>query len=206
MLAAMLAAILSTSAWAAKPAPSPEDSLDTPAAPPTAALPAELERARQVQVTQPPAELNTETAREQAYFFRFRQSITVRGGLEERFNDIGSPGSVLSVLYWFPRKDLRGIEAGADLQSSGNGTLHFASRSVVGNGRWRGFHKLGGGVRVVPTDQLVTFLRLKNWQLRMSGGVEYSLSDPYTLRLDLDGTISTELMAALITFGVAWNW
>ncbi|MBL7689084.1 MAG: hypothetical protein JNJ49_13705 [Bdellovibrionaceae bacterium] len=204
-LVCILTATAPKLAHAAKTSPSPEDSLDTPK-PATVPSTEELERAGQVEMSVAPAEVGNKPQNPQAYYFRYRQSITVRGGIEQRFNDIGSPGSILSILYWFPRKDLRGIEGGADLQSDGSGTIHIASRNVVGKGRWRGFHKLGGGVRIVPSDQMVTFLRLKNWQLRMSGGVEYSISDPYTLRLDLDGTVSTERMAALLTFGVAWNW
>lgn len=194
-----------TLARAAKTSPSPEKSLDS-REDTTVPSPEELARAEQVEISEPPAQTAAQQTNTLSYYFRYRQSITVRGGLEERFNDTGSPGSVLSVLYWFPRRDLRGIEGGADLQSDGVGTIHIASRNVVGKGRWRGFHKLGGGVRIVPSDQLVTFLRLKNWQLRMSGGVECSISDPYSLRLDLDGTLSTERMAALLTLGVAWNW
>lgn len=204
-LVCILTATAPILASAAKTSPSPEDSLDTPETT-TVPSPEELERAGQVEISEPRSEAGGKSQTPQAYYFRYRQSITVRGGIEEKFNDIGSPGSILSVLYWFPRKDLRGIEGGADLQSDGSGTIHIASRNVIGKGRWRGFHKLGGGVRIVPSDQMVTFLRLKNWQLRMSGGVEYSISDPYTLRLDIDGTLSSERMAALVTLGVAWNW
>jgi len=203
-LVCILTATTPIIASAAKTSPSPEDSLDAPEAT-TVPSPDEIERAGQVEMSEPQSE-GSKPQNTQAYYFRYRQSITVRGGIEEKFNDIGSPGSILSVLYWFPRKDLRGIEGGADLQSDGSGTIHIASRNVIGKGRWRGFHKLGGGVRIVPSDQMVTFLRLKNWQLRMSGGVEYSISDPYTLRLDLDGTASIERLAALLTLGVAWNW
>lgn len=169
------------------------------------ATPEEIERAGLVHITQPPP-LKARAPEEADYFYRYRHSLTPRLGLEERFNELSNPGPVLGVLYWFPRHDLRGVEAGMDLNRDGEGVLHLASRNLVGDGKFRWFYKLGGGIRIVASDQMVTFLRLRNWLLRPGGGFEWTLSDPISLRFDLDGILSTERIAMNLTAGLSFSF
>lgn len=190
-----------TATFAAKTQPSPdftkEKNRDTPA------TTDETDRAKLVHITPPPL-----TARRQLedseYFYKFHHSISARAGAEESFSDIENPGPLFGFLYAFPLKDLRGVEAGVDLSRDGNGTLHFASRSFSGTERFRWFYKLGGGIRIVASDQLVTFLRLKNWQARLSGGFEFTVSDPVSLRVDVDSVFSIEGLKLLATLGAAF--
>lgn len=194
--------VASNAAKAAITQPSPDEvTNESPSEPATEE---EIARARELELS-PAPEPKTEKLSDR-YFYKYHNAITVRGGIEERFNDLGTVGSVLSVLYWLPRRDFRGIEGGADLLSDGAGTFHLASRTLVGRGRWRAFHKIGGGVRIVPSDQLVTFLRLRNWQIRIGGGAEYTISDPISLRVDLEGTFTVEKLAGVLTLGASWSW
>ena len=167
--------------------------------------PDELERAKLVNATTP-SKLERRRVEENEYFYKFRNSLSLRAGLEESLNDIENPGPLFGFLYAFPLHDLRGAEAGADLSRDGTGTLHFASRQTSGNDRFRWFYKLGGGIRIIASDQLVTFLRLRNWQARLSGGFEFTVSDPVSLRFDLDSVFSTGGVSFIGTLGVQFAW
>ncbi len=196
-------ALMPSAALAAKSQPTP-DFTERPNDE-TVATPDELERAKVVNATTPPS-VARRAAEENAYFYKFRNSLSFRAGLEESLNDVENPGPLFGFLYAFPLQDLRGVEAGADLSRDGNGTIHFASRQTSGTEKFRWFYKLGGGIKIVASDQLVTFLRLRNWQARLSGGFEFTVSDPVSLRLDLDSVLNTSGVSLLGTLGVQFAW
>ncbi len=188
-------------AWAAKTPTAPDLSdAKHPDVPPTDA---ELERAKIVNITPAPP-VNRELSEPNAYYYKFRNSISFRAGAEWALSDLEKPGLGFGVLYAYPLGDLRGVEAGADVSRDGNGTLHFARRNVIGNERLRWFYKYGAGVRIVGSDQLVTFLRLRNWQARFGGGFELTTSDPMSIRVDVESMFATESVKALATLGIVF--
>lgn len=163
----------------------------------------ELDRAKIVHITEAPP-VPPRPAEASDYYYKFHNSVSLRAGAQLKLNDLGNPGVTLGLLYAYPLADLRGVEAGADLNSDATGTLHFSRREMVGNEKFRWFHKYGLGVRVVGSDQLVTFLRLRNWELRGGGGFEWTTFDPMSFRLDLESMLSTENIKFLATIGVAF--
>lgn len=188
-------------AFAAKTPTAPDLSEQKqPDAPPTVD---ELERAKSVNVTPAPP-LPPETADPDAYYHKYRQSLSLRAGPEWSFNNIQAPGLSLGILYAFPSKDRRGIEAGADLNPEGSGTLHIARRELVGNEKFRPFYKYGIGVQIIGSDQLVTFLRLKNWQLRGSGGFEWTTSETTSFRCEIEPILSTEKLKVIVAIGAVF--
>lgn len=193
------------SAKAAKTQPSPD--LSEKEQVETKPTPEELERAKLVHITPTDKAFHRKTDVEEAeYFYRFRHVITARAGVEESFTDIQNPGPAFGFLYRFPTRDLRGVEAGADISRDGNGTLHFASFDTSGFEKFRWFYKFGGGIRIIASDQLVTFLRIRNWQARLSGGFEFTISDPISLRFDADSIWATDGIKILATLGIALGW
>ena len=158
-------------------------------------------RAQTVHVTPAPP-FTPDAANAKDYFFKYRNAVTIRSGVEDTQN----PGPVLGVLLLYSTRELKSFEAGADLSRDGNGTLHIAVRHLLERERIRWFYKYGTGIRVVASDQLVTFLRLKNWQLRGGGGFEWTLSDPISLRFDLEAILGSEKLSALGTVGLAFAW
>ena len=194
--------LVSSYALAAKPPPSPDLTEPEDKSPPATAE--ELDRARQVQLT--PAPPMTESVREADYFYRYRQSLLVRGGALVDFNQTSTLGSNIGFQYRFPFENSQRIEVGADLLNEGAGVLHAARFHFADDSRRRWFYKYGAGIRVVPSQQLVTFLKLANWQVRLGGGMEWTLADPFSVRLDLEGAISTEKLTAISTIGFAYGW
>lgn len=203
LLMILIALSLMPTAFAAKTQPTPDFSeKPDPETKPSAE---ELERAKLVNIT-PVSKSAAQNIEESEYFYRFRHGITVRAGLEESFTDLANPGPAFGLLYRFPLEDLRGVEAGADLGRDGNGTLHFASFDSSGFEKFRWFYKFGGGIRIIASDQLVTFLRLRNWQARLSGGFELTISDPVSLRFDADSIWATDGIKILATLGIVFAW
>ncbi len=202
LLCAFVCSQLSSStAWAAKTPTAPDLSdAKHPDVPPTVE---ELERAKIVNITPAPS-VSRKLSDPDAYYHKFRSSLSLRAGAEWALSNLQNPGLGFGVLYAFPLADLRGVEAGADVSADGNGTLHFARRNVTGNERLRWFYKYGGGVRIVGRDQLVTFLRLRNWQVRVGGGFELTTFDPISIRVDVESIFATESVKALATLGVVF--
>lgn len=191
----------STSIAATAP-PSPDLNEPDDNSPPATAD--EVDRARQVTLTQPPPIKKTE--RESDYFYRYRQALTVRGGVIMDLNNLGTLGSNLGFQYRFPFHHSQRIEIGADLMNEGAGVLHAARFHFFDDSRLRWFYKYGLGIRVVPAQQLVAFLKLANWQVRLGGGIEWTLQDPFSLRFDLETTVSSEKLTTISTVGAAYAW
>lgn len=187
---------------AATPPPSPDLTESTDKSPP--ATPEEIDRARQVELTEPPP--IQETARESDYFYQYRQGLLVRGGLLLDFNQADTLGSDFGFQYRFPFRNSQRLEIGADLLNEGVGILHAARFHFLDDSRMRWFYKYGLGIRIVPAQQLVTFLKLANWQARIGGGLEWTIEDPFSIRLDLESTFSTEKLTAISTIGVTYGW
>lgn len=194
--------LLSAQVLAATEPPSPDLTEPEDRSPPATAE--ELERARQVQLT--PAPSRVESIREADYFFRYRQSLLVRGGAQIDFTRSNSLGSNLGFQYRFPFKNSQRFEIGADLQNEGVGVLHASRFHFSDDSRRRWFYKYGAGIRIVPAQQLVTFLKLANWQARLGGGIEWTIADPFSFRIDLEGALSIEKLTAVSTIGIAYAW
>lgn len=193
---------LTSATMAATPPPSPDLTEPTDISPPATAE--EIERARQVELTEPPA--RQETVRESDYFYQYRQTLMVRGGVLMDFNQTDTLGSNFGFQYRFPFRNSQRIEVGADLLNEGAGILHAARFHSLDDSRMRWFYKYGLGIRVVPAQQLVTFLKLANWQARIGGGLEWTIEDPFSIRFDIEGTISSEKLTAISTLGVTYGW
>jgi hypothetical protein len=195
--------LLATSvSLAATPPPSPD--LTEPKDNSLPATAEEIDRARQVELTEPPP--RKQTLLESDYFYHYRQALLVRGGVVMDLNKADTLGSDFGFQYRFPFKNSQRIEIGADLLNEGAGVLHAARFHFLDDSRMRWFYKYGLGIRVVPAQQLVTFLKLANWQGRIGGGLEWTIEDPFSIRFDLESTISTEKLTAISTIGVTYGW
>lgn len=194
--------LLSSQASAATPPTSPDLDDHHDRSPPATAE--ELDRARQVQLTPPP--VKKESAREDDYFYRYRQSLMFRGGALVDSNQTNMLGSNIGFQYRFPFDISRRFEIGADLLNEGAGVLHASQFQFSDDSRLRWFSKYGVGIRVIPSQQLVTFLKLANWQARLGGGSEWTVIDPFSLRLEVEGAISTEKLTVIATVGFAYGW
>ena len=157
------------------------------------------------------------------YFHPFRNAFTLECGASYRSpaTEDGSDGKNLHTLfgaqYFYttrvkPRslqtanadsdsdsdgQLFRGWEAGGWILSDGTGRLHFSRRFSPSQTRFRPYTSLGVGVHLVPKDELVTILRLRNYEFRVASGFEFTPSG-----LGVDVHLRLEASIAAGSFGV----
>ena len=151
----------------------------------------------------------TSAAREAGYFYPYRQALTLRlGQTQSSFAGIDdSKGWVVGgVQYLFTSNPSTYYEAGADLNSEGSGALHLQRRWIFSSAKFRPYTKAGGGVRVVPSESLVSFLRLQNWQARGAAGFERIVWRKMSLRAEIEAAVSQNGYWLIGTIGIVWPW
>lgn len=165
-------------------------------------------KAQTIDVTAPPpGPLRSEQQRE--YFYPYRKSITVKLGQvfgSKPAKDSSTLWTIGSVEYLFHTPDMKAWEAGADLLSVGVGALHLSRNYIYSRTQLRPYTKIGGGVRIVPEDQLVTFVRFQHYQLRAAAGVEYLTWRKFSSRIEAGALASLEDFQAQLTLGFVWPW
>lgn len=146
-------------------------------------------------------------SRSSAFFYSYRQSLTLRAGAlyATRAEDDKNLHTLIGVQYTFPI-DLKPHEAGADLASDGSGILHFARKFVYSRDRFRPYSKLGAGLRIVPSERLTSLLKHKNYQVRAAIGFEQLTRRPMSLRMELEVMASLRSTQSAATVGYVWAW
>ncbi len=136
---------------------------------------AEIQRAKELDWTFPKEndEKLAQRATAREFFYHYRQSLSAMAGPAYRTDAIQDPDTQLSLKYWRQPTDGLSLEAGADLVSDGTGALHLSKKSNTGRGQLRGYLSYGLAIRIVPNEQLVTFLKIQNWQIRGAMGAEW---------------------------------
>lgn len=190
-------------ARAATPPPAPDLTLEKTADPP--ATPEEIQRAHEVEITEPPpTRLRVDTSRE--YFYKYRQALSFHGGLTSEIRDIASPASTIGFQYRFQFPENGRSEIGADLLTSGNGLIHASRFFFLDDSRFRLFYKYGLEVRVVPSEELVTFLKLANWRVRMAAGFEWNTWQAIGIRMDLEAHVGVNEQFISALLGAAYSF
>jgi hypothetical protein len=206
LIAFALATLAKThSVWAANASPSP-DFIDVPAEekPMTQdqkALGASIDIA-----PQPPA--SPDAVRKIGYFHKYRQGLSaqINAVYDTREPAESKPLTRGSLNDLFSDDQLHFYEAGADLLSNGTGSLSLARRWIFARTRLRPFTKAGFAVVLDPNDELRTFLKVEHYQARASFGFERLISDPISVRFELEGAVGTTAVQVIAGVGLAWAW
>lgn len=168
----------------------------------------EEEMRRTVDIAPPPP-LPDGYEKRQEYFHKYHQALTAHIGLvyDTKAADVGT-GMLTRVgaQYLFQTKDRFALEGGADLLTDGSGSIQLAQRKIWGQSRFRPYIKAGAAVRIVPSDQLATFLKHENYQARFAGGFERLVKDPYGARVELELMVSARSQAASLLLGGVWSF
>jgi hypothetical protein len=200
--------VLSSTAFAAALPPSPE--LADPLAqdePVTSTQDEAIKQTLDIGQPPPPGPRAAFQDRED-FFYRYRKAITVRGGFlaATKEVDMKNTFTLLGIQYRFPNRNLTSFELGADLLLDGPGVLHVARRWEFSRTANRPYFKGGLGVQVVSEEQLVTFLKLSNYQLRGAAGFEHSVNETQSARFELELMITTKVVQAIASFGYVFGW
>ncbi len=188
---------------ASTPPPSPDLTVEQKTdAPPT---PEEIGRANQIEITTPPP-VRLKVDRSHDYFYHYRQALSFHGGIGANLSDIANPSSTIGFQYRFSFPENGRSEAGADLLASGTGLIHASRFHFLDDARFRFFYKYGLEVRVVPSEELVTLLKLANWRARLAGGFEWNTWGSIGLRMDLEAHIGTSDRTLTALAGLAYSF
>jgi hypothetical protein len=144
------------------------------------------------------------------FFYSYRRALIIRAGAlydtEAAQNGTSNPLVDLGLGYLFPDEKWKSLEAGADLLSDGTGVLHLEKRFEFSRTRFRPYLKAGAGLRVDPSDQLATFLKYQNYQLRGAAGFDQLIQLPASLRIEIESTISTKTVQIGLSIGAVWAY
>jgi hypothetical protein len=199
-----LALVVSHPAWAAKEDPSPDFSEE--ADPNAEAVNADSKsKMDSVEIAKPPPFSPRETQTE--YFFPYTRSMSARFGGVYDSKQFGDKGVVyiagISLLYRYKQKYF--FDFGFDLRSDSTGNLYGERRWIYSRSRFRPYTKAGMGLNLIPSDQLVTFLRFKNYQVRGAIGAEQIFISPMSFRYELE-LLQSDVTAIILCLGYSWAW
>ncbi len=111
------------------------------------------------------------------------------------------------LQYQFPSDNARHWEAGADVMDDGTGILSvgrkFRMNATEG---FRPYFKVTGALHAIPSEELTTFLRTDNLQLRPSLGFESFLQHPSSVRVELETWIGLKQLGFHISLGYSYAW
>ncbi len=206
----LLIGLLSTSEVQAAPTSPDVDAATSAHSEPESATNDEVQRAKELDWTMPKEseEKLADRASAREFFYHFRKSLSAMAGPAYRTDAIQDPDTQLSLNYWQHPTDGASLEAGADLMSDGTGALHISKRDNQGRGRLRSYYKYGLAIRIVPNEQLVTFLKFQNWQLRGSAGAEWQWpwGKSWSLRSELGINLSQGRIQIPILIGATTSF
>ena len=190
-------------AGASTPPPAPDLTTELKAEEPATAE--ELKRAQQVEITTPPpARLRMDHT--QDYFYHYRQALSFHGGVSSNLADPANLSSTVGFQYRFSYPQQNRAEVGADLLTSGTGLIHASRFHFLDDSRFRFFYKYGLEIRVVPSEELVTFLKLVNWRARLAGGFEWNTWGSVGIRLAFEAHIGTTERTLTALGGLAYSF
>ena len=154
----------------------------------------------------PPPPLPPGVEHHHEYFHKYRQALSALTGVVVDTKDTSTYLSRLTAEYLVTTDNRLNFELGADLLSNGDGGISVAQRKIWGQSRFRPYVKAGAGVRVVPSDQLATFLRHENYQIRLGAGLEQLVKDPYGVRIELEAIVSSKSQMGSVMLGGVWSF
>ncbi len=161
-----------------------------------------------LQITQPPKELLQKEEKE--YIFPYNQSLSPRYGIvfdQETFSNRQLPDYIIGVNFMLPSDDHIHWEVGADVRSNATGRLNVGYKYVINyKSSLRPYGKVGFSMLATPKDGIASILRLTNYHALIAFGIEDTLTDPLSFRMDIELVAGSEQIAAFLCFGYVWSW
>lgn len=111
------------------------------------------------------------------------------------------------ATYLLPRNRSPQLEVGADVLSNSSGHIH-ASRRMIWAEReaFRPFYKLGLSHRIQADYKLASLVRVKNYYLQTSIGLEDLIRRPMSVRIEVQFEFNLSNQFLSLFFGYSWGW
>ncbi len=190
--------------WAAKQDPSP-DFTETSESKDNTEQQNGNDRLEYVDVAKPPPLIVRHGEKE--YFYPYSRTLSARLGGVLDSEKLKDKGVLLlgGVLYLYRYRPNEYYDFGFDIRNDSFGTIHAERRWISGRAAARPYYKAGAGINLVPNDQLATFLKLKNYQIRGAIGIEKIFIPPMSFRYELE-LLQGEATTLILSIGYSWGW
>lgn len=140
-------------------------------------------------------------------YFPYRQALTFRLGIASDPETKKLTDRVVGFQYLFPKFLSPKLEGGADLHEDGRGHLHAGVRWIwYEKTYFRPSLKIALDHLLKGTDNLATWVKIDNYFIRGGGAVEYTFSDPYSVRIEAEVFIGTKEVGQEYTLGISRAW
>jgi hypothetical protein len=152
----------------------------------------------------PTPALPTKFSPPEAYYYPYQQQLTLRLGAGGTFPDNPFAKTTIGFQYLFPKFLSPKLEAGADLQSGGDGHLFAGMRWIwAQRSYFRPSLKLSADHLVVSSQGMATFTHFENYYLRGSAAAEYVFCNPYSLRPEFEMLLGSKNVISVFTIGLS---
>ena len=190
--------------WAAKQDPSP-DFIDTPEAKDVHDQQTGKGALDYVDIAKPKPLILIH--QDEDYFYPYSRALSARFGGVFDSQKISDNGILFlaGVIYLYRHKPNEYYDFGFDVRNDSYGTIHAERRWISGRARTRTYTKVGFGLNLVPNDQLATFLKVKNYQVRTGVGLEKTFINPMSMRYEFE-LLAGDGIGAILSLGYSWGW
>lgn len=141
------------------------------------------------------------------YYYPFRKHFTGGGGFGG-FIPKQTSVSFFATYGWI-YSNLAFLETSGEIYSGGqvNGGFEVRYLKFSNKTRTRPFWTAGGALLYASKDQLVSFLKLENYELRGTLGIDYTVGSVFALRAEARlGFALSGGFRDRLTVGLVWPW
>lgn len=118
------------------------------------------------------------------YFYSFRSHFLAGAGYGNMIQQQSNMNSLFA--YGWEKSPQSFWQAGAEVYFSGTTTGGFDFRylKILSKSRTRPFWNLGGALLFKANEQLINFMRLENYRLRVGGGIDHTFWSIFAIRIE----------------------
>lgn len=180
---------------------------DVPADSPPVSVPDEIRPPDENMVISLAPKPTHETRPESPRYYNYQQALSFRAGLASDFPKLSFEDSVIGFSYLFPKFLSPKLEAGADLHENGRGHLYAGARWIYfQRSYFRPSALLALDHFVDAKYGLGTLVRKEDWFARGGGTLEYTVWNPYSIKLDAEMLINFDKTNLLFALGISRGW
>lgn len=161
-----------------------------------------------IEISPAPKILKKRPEEKSDYFFPYSKSLSARVGYlfdNQKFSDksfIFFGGVILQL-----RQDIsKYYDLGIDLTSDATANIHAERRWIYTRTKFRPYTKAGLGLNLKAEEQLTTFIRINNYQLRWAIGFEQLYLNPMSWRFEFEAFAGLGSVGAQASVGYSWAW
>lgn len=149
----------------------------------------------------------SEVEPEDSGYYSYQQALTFRLGLATDTDAFNPSQLVMGFQYLLPKFLSPKFEIGADAIDRGRGRV-FGGLRWIGNERgfFRPSVKLSLDHLFEGSKGLSTLAHHENYFARASATLEWMVSAPVSLRLELEGLANVDTSSVVLTVGASRNW